>query len=153
MQLRNKKVATAMRKKYRDSTLDKHPLDVHCVSNLHYARHLEGDREDHIPLTVSSTGIPALRAFSLKLPALSKFDTLRRNCQGPLPLLINSLEMWSFTSAFKRRTELRQIITKPREVNSPLIWNIWGLTESIGCWRRDHPSCCRDDISPGNLYS
>lgn len=140
MLLRNRKVAAAMRKKYRDLTLGNHSLEVHCVSNAHYARHLEGYDEDYIPITISSTGIPALRAFSLQLPALSKFSTLKQHCEGPLPSFIGSLEMWSMKSASKRRTELRQIIIKPREVFSPLVRHTYILTWSIGCWKGYHPS-------------
>lgn len=151
MQLRNKKVAGAMRKKYRDLQLGNHSLDVHCVSNAHYARHLEGYREDCLPITVSSTGIPALRAFSLQLPALSKFKTLKQHCEGPLPSIISSLEMWSMNSGSKRRAELRQIILKPREVFSPLVKHTSILIWSTGRRKGYHLSRGRHNISPNNM--
>ena len=132
MQLRNKKVASNMRKKYKELELGNNSLDVYCVSNADYARHLEGYSEDYIPITISSTGIPALRGFSLQLPAWSKFNTLRQHCEGPLPCIISSLEMWSMKSASKRRNELRQIILKPREVFSPFVKHTWILIWSTG---------------------
>ena len=152
MQLRNKKVAAAMRKKYRDLTLGNHSLEVHCVSNAHYARHLEGYDEDSIPITIPSTGIPGLRAFSLQLPARSKFSTLKQHCEGPLPSFIGSLEMWSMKSASKRRAELRKVIIKPREVFSPLVRVTWILTRSAGCWKRDHPCHGTHKVSRNNMY-
>lgn len=110
-----------MQKKYREVTSDNHPLSVYCVSNKHYGHHLEGYDQDYIPMTLPSTGIPALRAFSLHLPALSKFNTLRQHCNGPLPSFISSLEMWALKAASKRRLELREIVMKPRNVRYHLL--------------------------------
>ncbi len=117
-----------MRKKYRDKISDEHPLDVYSVSNQHYARHLAGYEDDYIPMAVVTTGIPALRAFSLQLPAVCKFSTLRQHCEGPLRSFISSLEIWSSKSASKRRLELRKIVEKPCKVRTLLVYYEFGLT-------------------------
>ncbi|KAI9873629.1 MAG: hypothetical protein M1830_010774, partial [Pleopsidium flavum] len=116
VKMRNKKVINAIRKRYRDITHDQHPLHVFCVSNSDYTQHQNGYNAHNIPMTLETTGVPALRAFLLGLPASSKFSMLEHLCEGPLPEFIGSLEMWSTQSASKRKGELQKIVSKPREV-------------------------------------
>ena len=116
IKLRNKKVINAIRKRYRDITNDPHPLHVFCVSNSDYTQHRSGYNGHNVPMTLQTTGIPALRAFLLGLPASSKFSTLEHLCEGTLPEFISSLEMWSTQSVSKRKKELQKIVSRPREV-------------------------------------
>ena len=118
--MRNAKIRSVMRKRYSQITPDVKPLHVICVSNQHYRHHLEGYDADSIPISIQSTGIPELRSLLLTLPAGSKLNVLSQYRYGILPDIISSIEMWASKSATKRRSELRLIAAKPREVSSIL---------------------------------
>ena len=108
--MRNKKIIRVMRKRYRELTKDPLPLHIHCVSNSHYALHKAGYDEELFPMTIQSTGIPALRELALSVPAFEKLNVLRHHCEYTLPSLINSMDLWTHQSATKRRVHLRQVI-------------------------------------------
>ena len=120
---RNIKVIDAIRKRYKDITKDPQPLQVFCVSNSDYIQHQIGYDSNHVPMTLETTGIPALRAFLLGLPADSKIHTLGHYCEGPLPDFISSMGIWSTQSALKRKAELQRIVSKRQEVSnlSPML--------------------------------
>jgi len=115
--MRNTKITSTIRKKYRQITSDSKILAVACISNAHYALHIEGYDAGAIPISIQSTGIPDLRTSLSRLTANSRLNVLRQYRYGILPDMIGSIEVWSSKSATKRRSELRQIAGKPREVS------------------------------------
>ena len=115
--MRNRKVTVAMKKTYFELTKDVEPLSVFCVSNEHYGRHMVGYGADDIPIGIEATGIPHLRMFVSGLPATSKLATLREYCEGILPSVVGSLDLWSNQSVVERREELREKIEEPCEVS------------------------------------
>jgi hypothetical protein len=126
--MRNTKVTSTIRKKYRQITSDSKLLEVACVSNAHYAVHINGYDAEAIPISIHSTGIPNLRTSLSWLTAKSKLNVLRQYRHGILPDMIGSIEVWSSKSATKRRSELRQIAGKPREVSVFLLFPSATLT-------------------------
>lgn len=115
--MRNARITSTIRKNYRQTTSDSKPLEVACVSNAHYAVHINGYDAEAIPISIHSTGIPNLRTSLSWLTAKSKLYVLQQYRYGVLPDIIGSIEIWSSKSATKRRSELRQIAGKPREVS------------------------------------
>ena len=115
--MRNKKVTTAMKKKYKDlCPSDSRPLSLSFISNAYYIKHKVGYTEDdELPFSLDTTGVPGLRLAILRLPAASKLNILRTHCHVIVPGLLNAMENWSDKSAVVRREELRTIFTKPGE--------------------------------------
>ena len=115
--IRNTKIESVMRRKYRQITSDPKPLLIACVFSAEYNHHLQGYETDAIPISVKNTGIPSLRLSLSRFPAGSKLNVLRQYRNGILPDIISSMEMWSLKSATKRRNKLRLIAAKPKEVS------------------------------------
>ncbi|MCJ1285351.1 hypothetical protein MMC26_004691 [Xylographa opegraphella] len=103
IEMRNKKVIAAMQKKYENTTKEKIPLRVYCVSDEHYALHQIGYTEDLIPYSIDVVGISSNIA------------------KGTVKSLISSLEGWCLQSTMERRVELRALVAKPREKTSSVI--------------------------------
>ena len=115
--MRNQKVATIMRQKYKNLTQDHAQLVVFTVSNTDYIKHKEGyDLSEEIPVSVQTTGIPHLRYQLSKLPAKSRLDALKDYCHGTVEDLIGSLYNWSQRSTTQRRLELQEVVAKPSTV-------------------------------------
>ena len=58
--MRNQKVTSIMRQKYRKLTQDHTTLVVFAVSNSDYIKHSDGyDLSEEIPVSVRTTGIPS----------------------------------------------------------------------------------------------
>lgn len=115
--MRNQKVTTIMRQKYRNLTQDRVPLLIFAVSNSDYIKHMEGcDLFEEIPVSVASTGIPHVRYQLSKLPARSRLDALRHYCHGTVEDLVGSLHNWSQQSTIQRRVELQALVAKPHAV-------------------------------------
>lgn len=115
--MRNQKVATIMRQKYKNITQSSAQLIVFAVSNSDYIKHKEGyDLSEEIPISVAATGIPLVRCQLSRLPARSRLDALKHYCHGTVEDLVGSLKNWSQQSTIKRRIELQELVAKPRAV-------------------------------------
>ena len=116
--MRNQKVTTIMRQKYKNITQDQAQLVVFAVSNSDYTKHKDGyELSEEIPISVSATGIPHVRHHLSRLPAKSRLDALIHYCHGTVEDLVGSLNNWSQKSAIKRRVELQELVAKPRAVS------------------------------------
>ncbi len=121
--MRNQKVTTIMRQKYRSLTQDKAQLLVFAVSNSDYIKHKDGyDLSEEIPVSVSTTGIPHVRYQLSKLPARTRLDALKHYCHGTVEDLVGSLHNWSQQSTIRRRVELQDLVAKPGTVRMLQIW-------------------------------
>lgn len=115
--MRNQKVTTIMRQKYKNLTQDHALFPVYAVSNSDYNKHKDGyDLSEEIPVSVLATGIPRVRYQLSMLPARSRLDALRHYCHGSVEDLVGSLRNWSQRSTVQRRVELQRLVAKPRSV-------------------------------------
>lgn len=114
--MRNKKVGTAIRKKYQAMTSDFSWLPIFYVSNKDYEMHKTGYDEEEIPLPLDMTGIKQMRFLISTLPAERRQNVLSHHWKGNLMSVIGSLEAWSSQSALKKREELRSVVEKPSKV-------------------------------------
>ena len=117
--MRNEKVTTIMRQKYKVLTQDQVPLFVFAVSSSDYMKHLEGyDLSEEVPVPIRTTGIPHVRFSLSKLPARSRIDALKHHCYGTVEDLVGSLHNWSQQSTVQRQAELQKLVAKPGAVRS-----------------------------------
>ena len=114
--MRNRKIISGMRDRYKKSTSDRAPLTFICFANLWYAFHQQGYDDEDIPCSMEASGIPNLRRECLALPADSRLNILSHHINSRLPGVLSSLDSWSTASTIKRRAELRCIVAKPLEV-------------------------------------
>jgi hypothetical protein len=70
---------------------------------------------EHPLLTVTETGVPALRHRLYLLPAEGKLNDTIHIVEHQLPCLINSFQLYCFKSHFTRKAELDAIISKPKD--------------------------------------
>lgn len=91
-----------------------HVLEVHCISNSHYAAlnrvGIRGPR-----LTAEATGIPKLRANTLALMAVALLDTLERYIIIDVKDMLQKLQLWLGTASSDRREELLGLASQPRD--------------------------------------
>ena len=112
MRTRNKKVTRELQAKFKDETGDPFPFKVYCVSNTHYAEHLEGYSLNRtIPCPVDLTGIPSLRLCAMTLPSKNKFEDIWQRWRVGVPELVLKTSVWCGQSVMLRRNDLRQLIT------------------------------------------
>lgn len=117
--MRNQKVTTIMRQKYKNLVQDHAQLVVFAVSNSDYIKHKDGyDLYEEIPVSVRATGIPHVRHYLSKLPAKSRLDALKHYCHGTVEDLVGSLCNWSQQSTTQRRAELQDLVAKPGAVRT-----------------------------------
>lgn len=114
--MRNKKVDTAIRKKYQAMTDDHSSLPIFHVSNTDYEIHKIGYDEEQIPLPLDMTGITQIRSWISILPAERRQNVLLHHWRGNLTSVIDSLNAWSSPSALQKRAELREVVGKPGKV-------------------------------------
>lgn len=114
--MRNKKVGTAIRKKYQAMTNDFSWFPIFYVSNKDYEIHKTGYDEEEIPLPLDMTGIKQMRFLMSTLPAERRQNALCHHWRGNLMSVIGSLEAWSSQSAIQKLAELRLIVEKPGKV-------------------------------------
>jgi hypothetical protein len=98
-----------------------HVLEVHCISNSHYAAlnrvGIRGPR-----LTAEATGIPKLRANTIALMATRPLDTLERYITVDVGSMLQDLELWLSTASTDRRAELLELASQPGD-RLPLMFN------------------------------
>ena len=118
--MRNRKVTIDLCSDYQGVTPEARNLQIHCVSSFHYEHHLIGYNRDFLPLPIETTGIPALRAELLALPAPGKLSVLQHYWKGSLMGAIASMENYSCQSANERQKELKIVVRKSYKVRTML---------------------------------
>jgi hypothetical protein len=88
-------------------------LDVHCVSNYHYAG-LKGAAVNGPRLSAETTGIPKLRANTLALMAPRLMATLDHYTNFSLQAMLKDLQLWLHSASVDRRAELLELTRQPR---------------------------------------
>lgn len=115
--MRNEKTGRGIRRKYKKMTSDQLPLPFFAVSSVHYNAQAVGFMaDDEFPLPVDATGIPALRRYCYQFPAKGLLDALTHYREGILAELVSSLFMWSSQYKVQRRSALRTVVARPRQV-------------------------------------
>ena len=118
VRMRNRKVTIDLCRDYEDVTPEVRNLHIHCVSNFHYEHHLMGYNRDSLPLPVETTGIPALRAVLLALPAPGRLLVLQHYWKGGLMGAIASMENYSCQSVNERHKELKIVVRESYKVRT-----------------------------------
>ena len=87
-------------------------LAVFCVSNTHYAVHLEGHEPDGPLLDVADTGILSLRAWLLSMAA----PQLLRQVEGQIgdaAVIVRGVSLWAQNTPQKRKAGILDIVRAP----------------------------------------
>jgi hypothetical protein len=87
-------------------------LEVHCVSNYHYAG-LKGCKVNGPRLSAASTGIMQLRANTLALMAPRLMDTLEHYTNFSLQAMLKDLQLWLHCASIDRRPEVLELARQP----------------------------------------
>jgi hypothetical protein len=87
-------------------------LEVHCVSNYHYAA-LKGSAINGPRLSAPATGILQLRANTLALMAPRLMNTLAHYTSFSLPAMLKDLQLWLHNASIDRRSEILKLTKKP----------------------------------------
>lgn len=87
-------------------------LEVHCVSNYHYAG-LKGCKVNGPRLSAASTGIIQLRANTLALMAPRLMDTLEHYTNFSLQAMLKDLQLWLHSASIDRRPEVLELARQP----------------------------------------
>lgn len=88
-------------------------LEVHCVSNYHYAA-LKGVPISGPHLAADSTGIPRLRLRTIALMAPRLQWELDHYISFSMRSMLNDLQLWVSNSCADRRPELLEMASQPR---------------------------------------
>lgn len=114
VQARNTFVKTQLREEMQTNLPEGQTLEVHCVSNTHYASWkgapLTGPR-----LSVKATGIPALRNYAFSLSAPGLLRTLDVYVGSDMQLFLKDLQLWTESTTVDRRFELLELVKTPKE--------------------------------------
>jgi hypothetical protein len=94
-------------------------LEVHCVSNYHYAA-LKGGAINGPRLPAETTGIPQLRANTLALMAPRLMKTLTHYSGFSLQAMLKDLQLWLHSASVDRRPEILELTKKPHANLSPV---------------------------------
>lgn len=116
VKMRKQKVISAFKTKYKNLASDLRSLDVWCVSNTAYSAHKMGYDDEDIPLSLTTTGIPALRTLISRYPATGRLNVLKHHCESTVPGIVGSMEIWSLGGSIPNRAELRKIVETPIQV-------------------------------------
>ncbi|KAK4692237.1 hypothetical protein P7C71_g4926, partial [Lecanoromycetidae sp. Uapishka_2] len=116
--MRNQKISLDIRNKYKDLTPEGRKLRVVCVSNPHYEMHFEGYDRDALPISIETTGIPALRRELSELPAQAKLEALLHRVNSGLRSTISSLTNYSTQSVMHRQKDLKKLVEKSYEMHA-----------------------------------
>jgi hypothetical protein len=114
VQTRNALITKQMQEEMQSHLPLGHVLEVHCVSNSHYATMnkpgLSGPR-----LAAEDTGIPKLRANTLALVAPRLLDSLERYITVDVEGMLQGLQLWLSTASTDRRAELLLSAKQPQD--------------------------------------
>lgn len=94
-------------------------LEVHCVSNYHYAG-LKGGAINGPRLSAETTGILQLRANTLALMAPRLMDTLMHYSSFSLQAMLKDLQLWLHSASIDRRPEILEMTRKPHANLAPV---------------------------------
>lgn len=89
-----------------------HTLEVHCVSNYHYAG-LKGSAVNGPRLSAETTGILQLRANTLALMAPRLMRTLKHYTSFSLQAMLKDLQLWLHSAPVDRRPEILELTKQP----------------------------------------
>ncbi|KAF2478666.1 hypothetical protein BDY17DRAFT_56323 [Neohortaea acidophila] len=112
VQARNAWVTEQLQEKAQHNLPAGDVLQVFCVSNSHYAAARGLVKHEGLTLEAAATGVPALRAFALTLPAsklLRELDDYKSN----LFVFLKNLELWVSKSSVEPRRGLMQHVKRP----------------------------------------
>jgi polyhydroxyalkanoate synthesis regulator phasin len=97
-----------------------HVLEVHCISNSHYAAlnrfGIRGPR-----LTAETTGIPRLRANTIALMAPQLLTTLEKYITFEVKSMLGDLDVLLSTASTDRRVEVLALADQPRGKLSAMV--------------------------------
>lgn len=114
IQTRNALVAEQMQDAMQSHLPLGHTLEVHCISNSHYAAlnrvGIRGPR-----LTAENTGIPRLRANTIALMAPELSTTLEKYITFEVKSMLNDLRFMLSTAPTDRRVDLLALASQPRD--------------------------------------
>ncbi|KAK4889742.1 hypothetical protein LTR27_011454 [Elasticomyces elasticus] len=112
---RNNQNIVALQQKYMDVTKVREAVRVICVSNSEYREYMNGvDPKKPPKLSLEGTGIPALRACLLAIPARQRREALLKLCLGDIPILLRGLEMQCLKSRHEQKQALVEYFNNPR---------------------------------------
>jgi GTPase SAR1 family protein len=114
VQTRNAMVTKRMQDELQSYLHPGHVLEVHCVSNSHYAAlnraGIRGPR-----LTAETTGIPRLRANTIALVAPQLLTTLEKYVTFQVKSLLDDLNVFLQMASTDRRVEILALASQPRD--------------------------------------
>ncbi|KAK4896001.1 hypothetical protein LTR49_028196 [Elasticomyces elasticus] len=88
-------------------------LPVFCISNRHYTAIKGGRTVGGLRLIAEATGVPALRAHALALPAADQFRTLEEYYSTDLGVFLKEAQLWVKVTQLERRAELLGLVGQP----------------------------------------
>ncbi|KAK5700424.1 hypothetical protein LTR17_022926 [Elasticomyces elasticus] len=88
-------------------------LQVFCISNRHYAAIKGGRSVRGLRLSAEATGVPALRAHALAIPAADQFGTLEDYYAADLGVFLSEAQLWVKVTQLERRAELLGLVREP----------------------------------------
>ena len=107
---RNQQAARDLRSVYLGATNDEGFLPIHFVSSSQYILHSVADGEDSIPVSLEETGIPGLRNYLQELPEKQKAAALGDYLHITLPIVLNNIRCWSYTSREGRQEGIEDVV-------------------------------------------
>ncbi|KAK5163613.1 uncharacterized protein LTR77_010562 [Saxophila tyrrhenica] len=115
VQARNQHIVDGLRKEKQHHLHEGMTLDVHCVSNLHYAAH-KGDAEvTGALLEPKATGIPRLREAALRMAAPNAMRTLDDFVNHEFDVFFQGLNIWVNQPQWvESRQELIAVVQEPQ---------------------------------------
>jgi hypothetical protein len=115
---RNSLVTEQLQEGMQNHMPDGHILEVHCVSNYHYAG-LKGSKVNGPRLSAASTGILQLRANTLALMAPRLMKTLDHYTSFSLQAMLKDLQLWLHCESVDRRQEILKLAVQPKANATP----------------------------------
>ncbi|TKA66048.1 hypothetical protein B0A55_09639 [Friedmanniomyces simplex] len=113
VQARNQYVTQQLRLMLEDHLPENATLAVYCISNSHYAAIKTGRSVRGSRLSPEGTGVPALRAYALALPAPGLLQTLEQYCSEDLNVFFKNAQLWVKTTHLDCRAELLELAQVP----------------------------------------
>lgn len=89
-------------------------LQVFCVSNSHYRDSCKDVQKNNL-LSITDSGVPALRDYALTLPADAIWNHLQAYVSGRFQVLLRGLAWWADPKPIQNSAELIKISDEPKE--------------------------------------
>ncbi|KAK5702966.1 hypothetical protein LTR97_003912 [Elasticomyces elasticus] len=113
VQVRNEHVTQQLRERMDGYLPAGKTLQVCCISNSHYAAIKAGRTMRGLRLSPNGTGIPALRAYALKLVAPALLRTFQEYLKTSLSVFVKNAQLWVKTTHVERRAEVLGLVKRP----------------------------------------